>query len=104
MKRFICTFAIFIVRGRRPSVLGLGEGEAGPIPVPPGMGENQTRFARGAMLCHLSRGQRQDLRAVTCDGAGHGFMRAGEAPDANDANKMARDDAFQRWLSLMKKI
>ena len=41
---------------------------------------------------------------VTYDGAGHGFMRAGEAPDANDANKKARNDAFQRWLGLMKKI
>jgi carboxymethylenebutenolidase len=29
---------------------------------------------------------------VTYDGAGHGFMRAGEAPDASDANKKARDD------------
>ncbi len=41
---------------------------------------------------------------VTYDGAGHGFMRAGEAPDANDANKKARDGAFQRWLELLKKI
>jgi carboxymethylenebutenolidase len=41
---------------------------------------------------------------MTYDGAGHGFMRAGEAPDANDANKKARDAAFQRWLGLMKKI
>jgi len=41
---------------------------------------------------------------VTYDGAGHGFMRAGEAPDANDANKKARNDAFQRWLGLMKNI
>jgi carboxymethylenebutenolidase len=41
---------------------------------------------------------------VTYDGAGHGFMRAGEAPDANDANKKARDAAFQRWLGLLKTI
>jgi carboxymethylenebutenolidase len=41
---------------------------------------------------------------VTYDGAGHGFMRAGEAPDASDANKKARDAAFQRWLELLKKI
>jgi carboxymethylenebutenolidase len=27
---------------------------------------------------------------VVYDGAGHGFMRAGEAPDANDANRKAR--------------
>jgi carboxymethylenebutenolidase len=42
--------------------------------------------------------------AMIYDGAGHGFMRAGEAPDASDANKKARDDAFKRWLELMKKI
>ncbi len=41
---------------------------------------------------------------VIYDGAGHGFMRAGEAPDASDANKKARDDAFQRWLGLLKAI
>ena len=41
---------------------------------------------------------------VTYDGAGHGFMRAGEAPDASDANKKARDAAFQRMLELLKKI
>src|SRR5215472_10867214 len=34
---------------------------------------------------------------VTYEGAGHGFMRAGEAPDANEANKKGRDDAWQRW-------
>ncbi len=38
---------------------------------------------------------------VTYDGAGHGFMRAGEAPDANDANKKAREDAWKRWKSLL---
>ena len=37
---------------------------------------------------------------VTYEGAGHGFMRAGEAPDANDANKKARDDAWKRWKTL----
>jgi carboxymethylenebutenolidase len=40
---------------------------------------------------------------VTYDGAGHGFMRAGEAPDANDANKKARTDAWARWKELLAK-
>jgi len=40
---------------------------------------------------------------VTYDGAGHGFMRAGEAPDASDANKKARNEAWQRWKSLLAK-
>ena len=38
---------------------------------------------------------------VTYDGAGHGFMRPGEAPDASDANKKARDDAWKRWKNLL---
>ena len=38
---------------------------------------------------------------VTYAGAGHGFMRAGEAPDASDANKKAREDAWKRWKELL---
>jgi len=42
---------------------------------------------------------------VTYEGAGHGFMRAGEDPnDKNPANKKARDEAWDRWKSLLKKI
>ncbi len=40
---------------------------------------------------------------VVYDGAGHGFMRAGEAPDASDANKKARQDAWVRWKNLLEK-
>ncbi len=38
---------------------------------------------------------------VVYDGAGHGFMRAGEAPDANAANSAARREGFKRWIDLM---
>ncbi len=40
---------------------------------------------------------------VTYEGAGHGFMRAGEAPDANEANRKARTEAWARWKSLLAK-
>ena len=41
---------------------------------------------------------------VTYEGAGHGFMRAGETPDdPNPANKKAREDAWPRWKSLLAK-
>jgi carboxymethylenebutenolidase len=40
---------------------------------------------------------------VTYEGAGHGFMRAGEAPDANAANKKAHDEAWKRWKELLGK-
>ena len=38
---------------------------------------------------------------VTYDGAGHGFMRAGEAPDANAANTAARQQGFHRLIDLL---
>ncbi|MGH9578415.1 MAG: dienelactone hydrolase family protein, partial [Terriglobales bacterium] len=39
---------------------------------------------------------------VTYAGAGHGFMRSGEAPDASEANRKAREDGWKRWLDLLK--
>lgn len=39
---------------------------------------------------------------VVYNGAGHGFMRAGEAPDASAANRKARDKAWSRWKRLLK--
>ncbi len=39
---------------------------------------------------------------VTYEGAGHGFMRAGAAPDASPENKKAHDEGWARWLKLMK--
>ena len=38
---------------------------------------------------------------VTYEGAGHGFMRAGEMPDANAGNQKARDEAWARWKSIL---
>jgi carboxymethylenebutenolidase len=41
---------------------------------------------------------------VIYQGAGHGFMRAGEDPAGNAANKKAREDAWKRLKDLLKKI
>jgi carboxymethylenebutenolidase len=42
---------------------------------------------------------------VTYDGAGHGFMRAGEDPgNTNPANKTARDQALARLVKLLKEM
>jgi hypothetical protein len=35
------------------------------------------------------------------DGAGHGFLRAGEAPDASEPNKTAREKAWARWKEIL---
>jgi carboxymethylenebutenolidase len=39
---------------------------------------------------------------VSYEGAGHGFMRAGEEKDATEANRKARDEAWARWKDLLK--
>jgi len=41
---------------------------------------------------------------VIYEGAGHGFMRAGEDPTASPANKKARDEAWQRIREILKTI
>ncbi len=40
---------------------------------------------------------------VIYDGAGHGFMRAGEMPDAKEPDKKAREQAWQRVKEILKK-
>jgi carboxymethylenebutenolidase len=41
---------------------------------------------------------------VTYDGAGHGFMRAGQAPDATLGNKKAWEEGFARMTDLLAKL
>jgi carboxymethylenebutenolidase len=45
---------------------------------------------------------------VTYEGAGHGFMRSGQDPGGtepeHEANKKAREQALQKWLSVMKSL
>jgi len=38
---------------------------------------------------------------VIYDGAGHGFMRAGQQPDATDANKKAWEEAFKKMTGIL---
>ncbi len=39
---------------------------------------------------------------VTYEAAGHGFVRAGEAPDASEANKKARSASWERLKKLLQ--
>lgn len=61
---------------------------------------------------------KKTFEPVTYEGAGHGFMRAGDAPEPTDktaadyeknltawkANKKARDDAWERWKKLLASV
>ena len=63
----------------------------------------------------LMKAAKKKYDIVTYEGAGHGFMRAGDAPpppadaeqkvrEAYAANKKARDAAWVRWKGLLKKL
>jgi carboxymethylenebutenolidase len=41
---------------------------------------------------------------VTYEGAGHGFMRSGEDPKGKEADRKARNTAWERWKSILQKI
>src|SRR6187399_1234409 len=41
---------------------------------------------------------------VIYDGAGHGFMRAGEDPAGSEPNKQAREAAWKRWKEALAKL
>lgn len=41
---------------------------------------------------------------VTYEGAGHGFMRSGEQPDAQEANRKAREQAWARLKAILAKL
>ena len=57
----------------------------------------------GAQAAMKQAGKTYD--PVTYDGAKHGFMRAGEDPaNTIEANKKAHDEAWERWLKLLKQI
>jgi carboxymethylenebutenolidase len=52
----------------------------------------------------LMKQEKKTFEPVIYDGAGHGFMRLGEAPDASAANKKAHEEAWTRLKKLLKKI
>lgn len=68
-------------------------------------GENDARInATIPKSTELMKSAGKTYEPVTYDGAGHGFMRAGEAPDASEANRKARDEAWVRWKKLLASL
>jgi len=56
----------------------------------------------------LMKAAGKTYEVVTYPGAGHGFMRAGDAPASSDehyaANKKARDESWVRLKSILPKL
>jgi carboxymethylenebutenolidase len=68
-------------------------------------GENDARVnATIPKAEELMKAAGKKYEPVIYKGAGHGFMREGEMPTANEANKKARDDAWARWKTLLKAL
>ena len=68
-------------------------------------GENDERVnATIPKAEELMKAAGKKYEPVIYKGAGHGFMREGEMPNANEVNKKARDDAWARWRKLLKQL
>jgi carboxymethylenebutenolidase len=52
----------------------------------------------------MMKEENKTYEPVVYEGAGHGFMRGGEAPDASAGDKKGRDGAWARWKELLKRI
>ena len=94
--------AAFVFYGGPPDKAAMSKIKA---PVYGFYGGNDSRIDStipGAVADMKAAGKTYD--PVTYEGAGHGFMRAGETPDDNNpANKKAREEAWTRWKSLLAK-
>ncbi len=52
----------------------------------------------------LMKAEKKKYEPVVYTGAGHGFMRSGEQPDALPDNKKGRSEAWKRWMTILSKI
>jgi carboxymethylenebutenolidase len=76
-----------------------------PCPVYGFYGENDERVnATIPQAEQLMKAGKKKYEPVIYKGATHGFMREGEMPGANEANKKARQDAWARWKTLLKEL
>ncbi|HVF72589.1 MAG TPA: dienelactone hydrolase family protein [Chthoniobacterales bacterium] len=68
-------------------------------------GENDARVnATIPKADELMKAAGKKYEPIIYKGAGHGFMRDGEAPTGTPENKKARDDAWARWKELLKQL
>src|SRR5438309_1281588 len=70
-------------------------------------GENDERVNAAIPKAEdLMRAAGKRYEPVIYKGAGHGFMRSGEAnnPAMREADKKARDEAWARWKTLLKQL
>jgi carboxymethylenebutenolidase len=75
------------------------------VPVHGFYGGNDARINAGIPKAEeLMKKAGKSFDYVIYEGAGHGYMRSGQAPDASDANKKAREESWQRIKAILAKI
>jgi carboxymethylenebutenolidase len=52
----------------------------------------------------LMKAAGKEYSVTIYEGAGHGFLRMGEAPDATEANKKARQEALEQMVNVLHKL
>lgn len=52
----------------------------------------------------MMKGAGKSYDPVTYEGAGHGFMRAGEDPAGKEPDRKGREEAWKRWKEILKKL
>ncbi|PYK67795.1 MAG: carboxymethylenebutenolidase [Verrucomicrobia bacterium] len=70
-------------------------------------GENDERVNAGIPKAEeLMKAAGKRYEPVIYKGAGHGFMRSGEPhnPNVREGDKKARDEAWERWKTLLKQL
>jgi carboxymethylenebutenolidase len=94
--------AAFVFYGGPPTAEGMAKINC---PVYGFYGGNDARVTKTVPTAsEMMKQEKKTYEPVTYEGAGHGFMRGGEAPDARPADKKAHDEAWTRWKELLGKI
>lgn len=93
--------AAFVFYGTGPEASSLAKIQC---PVYGFYGSNDNRV--NATIPDSEKGMREagkTFEPIIYEGAGHGYMRTGEQPEAEAANRKARDEAWKRWLEIIRK-
>jgi carboxymethylenebutenolidase len=65
-------------------------------------GENDARITKAVpATTEAMKAAGKTFEPVVYPGAGHGFMRSAEAPDATEPNRKAHEEAWKRWKELL---
>lgn len=91
--------ASFVFYGSAPDADALGQVA---VPVYGFYGGNDFRITGAVpMVAEHMKSAGKTFEPVVYEGAGHGFLRSGEAAEASAADRTAREQAWERWKEIL---